>query len=388
MSNEPKANDATAPIGMDKSHRGPKPKTGFDAEKAAVNPELTDIDQESIGKGSLLRKLYTGTGNFQIVQKRKLTYIIAAVIVLVCAGSMIFRGFTLGIDFEGGTKLSIPAASIDAAEAEQVVSEATGVEVSNSQTVGSGDARQVEILAPYLSTEQIAQAKQALFEKYQPVDASGQASESAIGDSNRSESWGGAVTQKALIALVVFLAVVFVYIMIRFEWAMSLAAMTALLFDLVVTAGLYSLIGWEVTPAMVIGLLTILGFSLYDTVVVFDKVQENTRGHRHNGRNTYAEEANLAVNQTIMRSINTTVISLLPLLSLVVIAVAMLGVGTLKDLALVQTVGIVCGTFSSIFLATPLLVDLKERTKAIRDHNQQVADYRAEKRNQRAAATA
>lgn len=386
MSTDPKKTEAGG--GEATRRRTPKPKTGIDADKAAVNPELTGDAQEGGAKGSLLNRLYTGTGNFQIVRKRKLTYIIAAVIVLVCAGSMIFRGFTLGIDFEGGTKLSIPAASIDATEAEQVVSDATGVEVSDSQTVGQGDARQVEILAPYLSTQQISDAKKALFDKYQPVDASGQPSESAIGDSNRSESWGGAVTQKALIALVVFLAVVFVYIMIRFEWAMSAAAMIALLFDLVVTAGLYSIVGWEVTPAMVIGLLTILGFSLYDTVVVFDKVQENTRGHRHNGRNTYAEEANLAVNQTIMRSINTTVISLLPLLSLVVIAVVLLGVGTLKDLALVQTVGIVCGTFSSIFLATPLLVDFKERTAAIKKHNAEVAEYRADKQSKRAAATA
>ena len=331
----------------------------------------------STTKQSFARRLYTGTGNFQIVHKRKRYYIAAVILMLVCLLSIIFRGFTLGIDFEGGTKLSIPAAGVDATVAEQIVSDSTGVEVSDSQTVGAGDARQVEILAPFLSTEQITNAKQALFDEFQPVDDTGQPSPSAIGDSNRSESWGGSVTRQAVIALVVFLVLVFAYIMVRFEWAMAASAMLALLFDLVITAGLYSIVGWEVTPAMVIGLLTILGFSLYDTVVVFDKVEENTAGITHRTNTTYADEANLAVNQTIMRSINTTVISLLPLIALVIIAVWMLGVGTLKDLALVQTVGIITGTFSSIFLATPMLVDFKQRTSEIKKHNKKVSAKRA-----------
>ncbi|MDO8395011.1 MAG: protein translocase subunit SecF, partial [Dietzia sp.] len=133
-----------------------------------------------------------------------------------------------------------------------------------------------------------------------------------------------------------------------------------LFFDVITTAGIYSLLGFEVSPATVIGLLTILGFSLYDTVIVFDKVEENTRGAKHSSSSTYAEEANLAVNQTLMRSIHTTIIGILPLLALLVVAVWILGVGTLLDLAIVQVVGIITGTFSSIFLATPLLVLLKE----------------------------
>lgn len=326
---------------------------------------------------SLTTRLYTGTGNFQIVPKRRRFYIGALILLIVCIASMVFRGFTVGIDFEGGTKLNFPAAGVDPAVAEQVVSDATGVDVSNSQIAGAGDARQIEILTPFLTTEQITNAKQAIFDQFHPLDATGTPSQAAIGDSNRSESWGGAVTRQAAIALAVFLVLVFIYIMIRFEWAMSLAAMCALLFDLVVTAGLYSIVGWEVTPAMVIGLLTILGFSLYDKVVVFDKVEENTHGVTRRTTSTYAEQANLAVNQTIMRSINTTIIALLPLVSLVVIAVWLLGVGTLKDLALVQTVGIVTGIFSSIFLATPMLVDIKQRTSAIARHNQQVAEARA-----------
>ena len=150
-----------------------------------------------------------------------------------------------------------------------------------------------------------------------------------------------------------------------------------MVFDLTVTAGVYSLVGFEVSPATVIGLLTILGFSLYDTVIVFDKVEENTHGFQHTARRTFAEQANLAINQTFMRSINTSLISVLPILSLMVVAVWLLGVGTLKDLALVQLVGIMVGTYSSIFFATPLLVTLRERTELVRAHSRRVERRRS-----------
>ena len=180
-----------------------------------------------------------------------------------------------------------------------------------------------------------------------------------------------------LIALAVFLVIVFVYIAVRFDREMSIAAMGSLFFDLIVTAGIYSLVGWEVTPATVIGLLTILGFSIYDTVVVFDKISENTRSVLQTTRRTYAEQANLGVNQTLMRSINTTVISVLPIIALMVIAVWLLGVGTLKDLGLIQLVGVLVGTFSSVFLAAPLLATLKERRPDIGRHTEKVLRRRA-----------
>jgi preprotein translocase subunit SecF len=170
----------------------------------------------------------------------------------------------------------------------------------------------------------------------------------------------------------VFLVLVSLYITVRYERFMAVSALTTMVFDLTVTAGIYSLVGFEVTPATVIGLLTILGFSLYDTVIVFDKVEENTHGFQHTTRRTFAEEANLAVNQTFMRSINTSLISTLPVLALMVVAVWLLGVGTLKDLALVQLVGIIVGTYSSIFFATPLLVTLRERTELVQTHTRRV----------------
>ena len=191
-----------------------------------------------------------------------------------------------------------------------------------------------------------------------------------------SETWGGQITEKALIALVVFLVLVTIYITVRYERYMAMSALATLFFDLITTAGVYSLVGFEVTPATVIGLLTILGFSLYDTVIVFDKVEENTNGFEHTTRRTFAEQANLAINQTFMRSINTSLISVLPIIALMVIAVWLLGVGTLKDLALVQLVGVIVGTYSSIFFATPLLVTLRERTELVRTHTRRVLNRR------------
>lgn len=315
---------------------------------------------------SLFNRLYTGTGAFEVVGNRRRFYVLTLVIVAVCLASILLRGFSFGIDFTGGTKLTMPAGEIDKDRVAAVVEESLGEEPEMVQIVGTGNARIVEVETRFLTTDEIAATKNAMFEEFQPVTAAGESSVEAIGDSARSESWGGQVTQKALIALAVFLVIVFGYIAFRFEWQMATAAIVALLFDMITTAGIYSIVGFEVTPATVIGLLTILGFSLYDTVIVFDKVEENTRGLKHTASRTYAEEANLGVNQTLMRSIHTTVIGILPLLALVIIAVWILGVGTLMDLAIVQMVGIVTGTFSSVFLATPLLVTLKQRDPEIK----------------------
>lgn len=342
-----------------------------------------DAPRTPVARESLFTRLYTGTGAFGIVPNRRRFYVLTTVIVAICLASILFRGFSFGIDFTGGTKLTMPAGDVDKGRVAAVIEESVGEEPQTVQIVGAGAARIVEVETRFLTSDEIRAAKNALYEEFQPVSASGEASIEAIGDSARSESWGGQVTEKALIALGVFLVIVFGYIALRFEWRMAAAAIAALVFDVITTAGVYSLVGFEVTPATVIGLLTILGFSLYDTVIVFDKVEENTRGIKHSASRTYAEEANLGVNQTLMRSIHTTIIGILPLLALVVIAVWILGVGTLMDLALVQMVGIVTGTFSSVFLATPLLVSLKNRDPEIR---RQTAKVLA--RREKAEATA
>ena len=174
-------------------------------------------------------------------------------------------------------------------------------------------------------------------------------------------SWGSEITQKAAEALIAFLIVIVIYLSIAFEWRMATAALVALAHDIVITIGVYALAGFQVSPATVIGLLTILGYSLYDTVVVFDKVRENTAGLLGSTRSTYSQAANLALNQTLVRSINTSVIALLPVAAILFVGVGLLGAGELKDLALVLFVGMLSGTYSSIFIATPVLADLKER---------------------------
>jgi preprotein translocase subunit SecF len=303
---------------------------------------------------------------------------------------MVLRGFTFGIDFEGGTKVSMPSAGsegvVSVQQVENVFSKTLNKAPESVVLVGSGASATVQIRSETLSEPEIEQLRTALFDEFHPKGADGQPSKQAISDSKVSETWGGQITQKALLALVVFIVLASIYIAWRYELYMAMAAMATLVFDLVVTAGVYSLVGFEVTPATVIGLLTILGFSLYDTVIVFDKVEENTHGFEHTTRRTFAEQANLAVNQTFMRSINTSLISVLPIVALMVVAVWLLGVGTLMDLALVQLVGVIVGTYSSIYFATPLLVSLRERTELVRKHTKRVLNRR-EKGNKAATAT-
>ena len=180
-------------------------------------------------------------------------------------------------------------------------------------------------------------------------------------------TWGSQITTKALEALIIFLVVIVVYLSIAFEWRMAIAAFVALMHDIVITIGVYALTGFEVSPTTVIGLLTILGYSLYDTVVVFDKVRENTAGLLTTQRSTYSDAANLALNQTLVRSINTSLTALIPVASILFVGAGLLGAGTLKDLALVLFVGMLSGTYSSICIATPVLADLKERQPEYKD---------------------
>jgi preprotein translocase subunit SecF len=333
-------------------------------------------------KDGLFRRLYTGTGAFDVVGKRKRWYIFFALLILVCVGSIVFRGFNLGIDFTGGTRVSLPAQGADGAiettQVEEVFNETLGFEPAATQTVGTGDASTIQIRSEALDNDQVVELKAALFDRFQPLNADGEPSERAISDSAVSASWGGEISQQALIALGVFLVLVTIFLAFYFERWMAVAALAALIHDVVVTAGVYSIVGFEVTPGTVIGLLTILGFSLYDTVVVFDKIKENTRGLLGLTRRTYGEAANLALNQTLMRSINTSLIAVLPVIGLLVVGVGLLGVGTLQDLALVQLTGIIAGALSSIALATPILVDLKMREPKFQ---QQAARVRARREN-------
>jgi preprotein translocase subunit SecF len=316
-------------------------------------------------KQGLFHRLYTGSGAFDIVGKRKRFYIFFGAIVVICLVSIIVRGFSFSIEFEGGTQIQLPANGahgvITTQQASKAYTDALGKDPSSVQSVGTGRNASIQIRSEALNNDQVSKLEGTMFNELQPLDSSGKPSQTAISDSAVSGSWGSQISRQALIGLIVFLILVSVFLSIYFERWMALAALIALGNDLIVTAGVYSLVGFEVSPATVIGLLTILGFSLYDAVVVFDKVRENTRGILSLTRRTFAEEANLALNQTLMRSINTSLIALLPVLGLLIVGVGLLGVGTLTDLALVQLVGMLSGAASSICLATPLLVDFKMR---------------------------
>ncbi len=327
-----------------KASKGPTEIT--EASQGAT--ELTGSSAASLPHHGFLSRLYTGTGAFEVVGRRRLWFGISGAIVGIAILSILFRGFTFGIDFNGGTTVSMPAAgaagTVQTSQVSEVFHKAIGNDPESVVVVGNGAGATVQIRSETLTNDQTAKLRNALFDAFGPKGADGKPSKQAISDAAVSETWGDQITDKALIALAVFLVLVGVYIMVRYERYMAVSALTTMVFDLSVTAGVYSLVGFEVTPATVIGLLTILGFSLYDTVIVFDKVEENTHGFQHTTRRTFAEQANLAINQTFMRSINTSLISVLPVLALMVVAVWLLGVGTLKDLALVQLVGILVGT--------------------------------------------
>lgn len=328
-------------------------------------------------KISRMDRLYLDEGGFDFIKRSKTWYSITIGLLVVAIAAIAIRGFSLSLDFEGGTKINLPAKGLEEAAVSEVFQEATGIEPEQVQIVGSGESATLEVNSERLTEEQADSARLAIYEEFQPVNAAGEATPDAVGVSTVSESWGSTITKRMIIAMIVFLVIATAYVAFRLQRTMALAAILALIADGIIIAGLYALFGLEVSPAVIIGLLTVLTFSIYDSVIVFDKVNENTEGITGQRNRTYAEQTNLAINQTVMRSISTSVISALPIIALFVVAVWMMGIGTLRDLALIQLIGVIEGIFSSIFLASPLVVTLANRSKKIKEHNKQVAEYRA-----------
>ncbi len=317
--------------------------------------------------GQIGARLYRGEVSYDFISRRKLWYTISAVLLLISLGSLLFRGLTLGIEFRGGAEFRVKSPTVSESTVRSTVQDVIGG--GNEvivQTVGPDTVRaQTETLP----SEDIAKVQDALAAKFK-------VSADSVSTQFIGPSWGKDISSKALRALIFFLVGVVIFLSIYFEWKMALAAMIALLHDLVITAGLYSLVGFEVTPATVIGFLTILGYSLYDTVVVFDKVRENTAGLAGGSRMTYSGAANLAVNQTLVRSINTSIIALLPIAAILFAGIVLLGAGPLKDLALALFIGVAVGAYSSIFIATPALAGFKEREPAMQALAKRVAARR------------
>ncbi|HEY0240076.1 MAG TPA: protein translocase subunit SecF [Friedmanniella sp.] len=322
--------------------------------------------------------LYTGRRSYDIVGRRKVWFSISSVLVVLSAILLIVPGLQPGIEFRGGSEFTVSNAdTTDQQPAVDAVATVAPEEVPRVTSVGSSSVR---IQTSTLTNDQVEQVRTALEEAYG-------VSEDDVASSFIGPTWGKDVSQKALTSLVVFLVLVTLVMTLYFRnWRMAVAALIALFHDLAITVGVYAAVGWEVTPATVIGFLTILGYSIYDTVVVFDKVRENTDGVLDQSRTTYAERANLAVNQTLVRSINTSVVALLPVSAILFIGAFVLGAGTLRDIALALFVGMIVGAFSSIFLATPLEVAFRNAEPGIREHTKKVLAARAGRTDVDAAA--
>jgi len=304
--------------------------------------------------GSIGGRLYRGEVSFDFVGRQKLWYSISGLILVLSLVGLFGRGLNFSVDFKGGSVFQFPASSASISQVRSAAASGGAGQDVIVEKVGSGSSAQWQVQTGKLPYAQQTHVQDVLSRDLGvPTD---KISISFIG-----ASWGSQITQKAIQALIAFLIVIVIYLTIAFEWRMALAALIALVHDIVITTGVYALAGFEVSPATVIGLLTILGYSLYDTVVVFDKVRENTAGLLGSARSTYSQAANLALNQTLVRSINTSVIALLPVASILFVGAGLLGAGELKDLALVLFVGMLSGTYSSICIATPVLADLKER---------------------------
>jgi preprotein translocase subunit SecF len=319
--------------------------------------------------GNIGGRLYRGEISFDFVSRQKLWYTISGCILVISLLGVIFRGLDYSVEFKGGSQFTVPAAAgVSVTSLDQVVTANGGTNptVNEVTPTFTGKAPFWQVQTTQLSTTQSLKIQAAIAQQFHlnvnnvPVTTVG-------------SSWGSQVSQKALEALIAFLVVIVIYLTIAFEWRMAAAAFVALAHDIVITIGVYALTGFQVSPATVIGLLTILGYSLYDTVVVFDKVRENTAPILGTRKTTYSEAANLALNQTLVRSINTSLTALLPVAAILVVGTLLLGNGELKDLSLVLFVGMLSGTYSSIFIATPVLADLKERQPQYKQLARQVA---------------
>ncbi|MFB8444770.1 protein translocase subunit SecF [Streptomyces niveus] len=305
--------------------------------------------------GDLGARLYRGEVGYDFVGKRKFWYALSVLITIAAIAGLAVRGLNMGIEFKGGAVFNTPKTSISVSAAQDHAEKASGHDAI-VQKLGNGGLR---IQVTELNT---AQADKVQAQLAKDLDIP----QEKINADLVGPSWGKQIANKAWTGLGIFMILVVIYLAIAFEWRMAVAALIALIHDLTITVGVYALVGFEVTPGTVIGLLTILGYSLYDTVVVFDSLKEGSKDITKQTRYTYSEVANRSINSTLVRSINTTVVALLPVAGLLFIGGGVLGAGMLNDISLSLFVGLAAGAYSSIFIATPLVADLKEREPSIR----------------------
>ncbi|MHB8682097.1 MAG: protein translocase subunit SecF [Acidimicrobiales bacterium] len=351
-------------------------------------PELPTLPAPK--RPNVLVRLYRGETAFDFVGRRRWWYVLSAVVIVAGIASLGVRHLNLGIDFRGGTSWEVPANGVSATTAADTV-RAAGVTASTVQVIGVGSNAHIQVQADLksLSPDQRTTLENKVADALARVTHSSVSSaESNVKDVGAT--WGSDITHKAIIAVIVFFMVVIVYISFRFEWKMAIAAVAAVIHDVLVVVGVYSLSGLQVTPDTVVAVLTILGYSLYDTVVVFDRVAENTKGLGATGRMTYSDVVNLSMNQTLARSINTSLVAILPVLAVLVIGAQLLGATTLQYFGFALVIGLLSGAYSSIFIASPLLAQMKEREQRYATIRQRLASRseRAELLTPRAAALA
>ncbi len=326
---------------------------------SSVTEDFAPADDKQYGR---FGRLYHGLTTVDFVGRRKIWFTVSIAIIVIGLGSLAIRGFNLGIDFKGGSSWEVLAPNTSITGMTNAV-EAAGltnpvVEKLGSETYQvSADINNLSSTAQAKLTTKVVNAMAAVAHK----------SDDQVSTSSVGPTWGGQITNKAIEALVVFFIAVIAYISIRFEPKMAAAAFIAMVHDLLVTIGVYSLFGFQITPDTVIAILTILGYSLYDTVVVFDRVRDNTQGVLKGGELTYSDMVNLSMNQTLARSINTSLVAILPVLAVLLIGADLLGATTLQDYGLALFVGLMSGAYSSIFIASPLLAWMKEREPRYRD---------------------
>ncbi len=314
-----------------------------------------EVSEQRTKATGLLSRLFNGETSFDFFGRRRVAFVISLIFIVVTLVSPIGQGLNLGIDFKGGVAWQVPKTdSIDIGEVREILDE-NGVRSDNAkiQTLDSGSQQTIRIQVGD-QTEEVRIAVQSALADGAAVDSND------VSVSSVSSSWGRSITEKAVRALFIFLGLVAVYIAWRFEWRMALAALIAMVHDVVISVGIYSLFGFEVTPATVVAFLTILGYSLYDTIVVFDRVQDNVS--KFSGtRVSMGDISNISMNQVLMRSINTSVSSILPVLAILILGAGFMGAVSLREFAVALLVGMLTGAYSSIFVATPLLTMLKER---------------------------
>jgi preprotein translocase subunit SecF len=320
-----------------------------------------DVTTEEKTPGRLGR-IYQGRTSVDFVGRKRTWFTVSLVVIVLGLGSLGIRGFNLGIDFKGGSSWEVQSTHTSISAITSAATKA-GLTVPTVEKLGSqtyqvtADINSLSSDAQTALTDKVvnAMAKAAGVQSYQ------------VSTSTVGPTWGGQITNRALEALIVFFIAVVAYISIRFEPKMAVAAFIAMVHDLLVTIGVYSLFGFQITPDTVIAILTILGYSLYDTVVVFDRVRDNAGGILKSGDLSYGEMVNLSMNQTLARSINTSLVAILPVLAVLLVGADILGATTLQNYGLALFVGLMSGAYSSIFIASPLLAWMKEREPRFRE---------------------